>query len=53
MGIAAKERKERREKEITLNSARSIAHLMGEAGISPKGLALRSLRSFAAIHRRI
>jgi hypothetical protein len=25
---------------------------MGEAGISPRGLALRSMRSFAAIHCR-
>jgi hypothetical protein len=45
MEMAAKERKE---KEVTPNPACSVAHLMGTASISPEGLHLRSLCSFAA-----
>lgn len=50
--FAAKERKEREDTELNLNADWSGTRPLGERAVVSKILFLRSLRSFAAIHRR-
>ena len=52
MGNAAKERKERKRRGLIRQPAASGTHPLGGRSILFRILALRSLRSFAAIHRR-